>query len=262
MPRSNPGVPAPVFITGASSGIGAALARRYASSGAALGLAARRRAELETLAATLPGETAVYPLDVTDAPALEAAARDFMRRFGAPGLVIANAGASAGTLGEDTADLAKLNRLLAINTAGLAATLAAFAPAMRTAGRGTLCGIASVAGLRGIPGAGAYSASKAAAIAWLEALRVELRGSGVAVVTILPGYVDTPMTRVNRFRMPFLLSADESARRIARAIDARRRFAVIPWQMAILARAMQMAPVPLYDWFARRAGRKPRNRTP
>lgn len=251
--------PSPVFITGASSGIGAALARHYAGPDAMLGLAARRRVELESLAATLPGQTAVYPLDVTDAPALEAAASDFLRRFGAPALVIANAGASTGTLGEDAADLLKLQRLLAINTAGLAATLAAFAPAMRAAGRGTLCGIASVAGLRGIPGAGAYSASKAAAIAWLEALRIEMRGSGVAVVTICPGYVDTPMTRVNRFRMPFLLQADESARRIARVIEARRRFVVIPWQMAIVGRLMRSAPAPLYDWFAARTGRKPRN---
>lgn len=249
----------PVFITGASSGIGAALARHYARSGTVIGLVARRRAELETLAATLPGETAVYPLDVTDAPALEAAARDFLRRFGAPALVIANAGASTGTLGEDAADIVKLQRLLAINTAGLAATLSGFAPAMRAAGRGTLCGIASVAGLRGIPGAGAYSASKAAAIAWLEALRIEMRGSGVAVVTICPGYVDTPMTQGNRFRMPFLLSADESARRIARAIDARRRFAVIPWQMAIVGRLMRFAPTALFDRLAAGTGRKPRN---
>lgn len=182
-----------------------------------------------------------------------------MARFGAPQLVIANAGVSAGTHGDDPKDIAKLRRLLDVNVTGLAATLAVFAPAMRIVGTGTLCGIASVAGFRGIPGAGAYSASKAAAIAWLEALRVELRGSGVSVVTICPGYVDTPLTRVNRYRMPFLLPADEAARRMARAIAARRRFAVIPWQMAIVGRILHALPAPLYDRLVARAGRKPRD---
>lgn len=251
--------PSPVFITGASSGIGEALARRYAAAGVALGLAARRRDVLETLAASLPGETATYALDVADAAAIEAAARDFTARFGAPGLVIANAGVSVGTRGDDWRDLAKLRRLLEVNTIGLAATLAAFAPAMCAARRGTLCGIASVAGLRGVPGAGAYSASKAGAIAWLEALRTELRGSGVAVVTICPGYVATPMTRRNPYRMPFLLSADEAARRIARAIEARRRFAVIPWPIAIAGRLLRLLPAAFYDALAARAGRKPRD---
>jgi short-subunit dehydrogenase len=214
---------------------------------------------LEALAARLPGETVPYALDVADAAAIEVAARDFTARFGAPALVIANAGVSVGTHGDDWRDLARLRRLLEVNTIGLAATLAAFAPAMRAARRGTLCGIASVAGLRGLPGAGAYSASKAAAIAWLEALRVELRGSGVAVVTICPGYVATPMTRGNRYRMPFLLSADDAARRIARAVEARRRFAVIPWPMALAGRLLRLLPAPLYDTLSARAGRKPRD---
>jgi short-subunit dehydrogenase len=130
---------------------------------------------------------------------------------------------------------------------------------MRAAGRGTLAGIASVAGFRGLPGAGAYSASKAAAISWLESLRTELAGSGVAVVTICPGYVDTPMTRVNRYRMPFLLGAEEAARRIARAIERRERFTVIPWQMALAGRVLRWLPPWLYDRLMRNAPRKPRN---
>ena len=132
-------------------------------------------------------------------------------------------------------------------------TFAAFVPAMRAEKSGVLCGIASVAGLRGIPGAGAYSASKSAAIRWLEALRVELAGSGVSVVTICPGYIDTPMTRVNRYRMPFLLPADDAARRFARAIAARRRLVVIPRQMAIVSLLLRLAPGWLYDRFAARA---------
>ena len=141
---------------------------------------------------------------------------------------------------------------------GMAASLAAFAPAMRRAGRGTLACIASVASFRGLAGNGAYSASKAAARTWTESLRTELQGSGVSVVCICPGYIDTPLTRVNRFRMPFLISAEEAAPKIARAIAARRRVAVIPWQMALVGRAMRLLPNALFDAFAARAGRKPR----
>ena len=240
-----------VVITGASSGIGAALARHYAGKASALGLISRRTVSLENAVS--------YALDVTDEAALAAAARDFIRRFGAPDLVIANAGIGSGTSGADLNDVAKLRRTLEVNVAGLAATLAAFAPAMREAGRGTLAGIASVAGFRGLAGNGAYCASKSAAITWMESLRTELYGSGVSVVCVCPGYIDTPMTRVNRFRMPFLLSADEAARRIARAIAARRRLAVIPWQMALVSVLLRAMPGWLYDRIASRAPRKPRD---
>jgi short-subunit dehydrogenase len=173
--------------------------------------------------------------------------------------VIANAGISTGTGGEYIEDIAKLRRLLEVNVIGMAATLAAFAPAMRRAGRGTLVCVASVAGFRGIAGNGAYSASKAAARIWTESLRAELYGSGVSVVCICPGYVDTPLTRVNPFRMPFLLSADEAAPRIARAIAARRRVAVIPWQMALVSIVLRALPGWLYDRLASRAPRKRRD---
>ncbi|MCD6042877.1 MAG: short chain dehydrogenase [Burkholderiales bacterium] len=239
-----------VVITGASSGIGEALARHYAAQGATLGLISRRRPDVDG---------AFYPVDVTDSAALEAAARDFIGRVGVPDLVIANAGISTGTHGDEIPDVEKLRRVLDVNVAGLAATLAAFAPAMKVAGRGTLVGVASVAGFRGIPGSGAYSASKAAAITWLESLRSELLGSGVSVVCICPGYIDTPMTRVNRFRMPFLLSAGESARRIARAIERKQRLAVIPWQMALVSVVLRAMPGWLYDRLAARAPRKPRD---
>jgi hypothetical protein len=243
-----------VVITGASSGIGEALARHYASADSVLGLISRRSPAIQ-----LPGKIQTYPLDITDSAALGAAAKDFIGRFGAPDLVIANAGISIGTHGDELADVEKLRRVLDVNVTGLAATLSAFAPAMRAARRGTLVGIASVAGFRGLPGAGAYSSSKAAAIAWLESLRVELRGTGVSVVCICPGYIDTPMTQVNRYRMPFLLPAGESARRIARAIAARRRLAVIPWQMAAVSVLLRLLPGWLYDRLGARAPRKPRD---
>ena len=248
-----------IVITGASAGIGEALARHYAAADTVIGLMARRQEPMQALASSLPGRFEIYALDVADGAAMERAAREFCSRHGAPDLVIANAGVSIGTHGDEPADVEKLRRVLEINVVGLAATLAAFAPAMRAERRGILCGISSVAGFRGLPGAGAYSASKAAAIAWLEALRVELVGSGVSVVTMCPGYIDTPMTRVNRYRMPFLLTADEAARRIARAIAARRRLAVIPWQMALASVLLRLAPPWLYDRFAARAPRKPRN---
>ncbi len=242
-----------VVISGASSGIGAALARRYASPGATLGLISRRPVPPD-----LPGKVEHYSLDITDVAALAAAAKDFVARHGVPDVVIANAGVSSGTRGEDIGDVEKLRRVLDVNVAGMAATLAAFAPAMREAGRGTLVCVASVAGFRGIPGSGAYSASKAAAIKWTESLRVELRGSGVSVVCICPGYIDTPMTQVNRFRMPFLLTADEFARRMARAVAAKRRLAVIPWQMAAISLLMRAMPGWLYDRVTARAPRKPK----
>jgi len=243
-----------VVITGASSGIGEALARHYAAPDSILGLISRRGA-----GAGLPGTVVPYAVDVTDVAALERAAADFVSRFGAPDLVIANAGVGVGTHGDDLADVEKLRRTLEVNVAGLAASLAAFAPAMRRAGRGTLAGIASVAGFRGLAGNGAYCASKAAAITWMESLRAELHGTGVSVVCICPGYIDTPMTRVNRYRMPFLLPADEAARRFARAISARQRLAVIPWQMAAVSVLLRLMPGWLYDRLASRAPRKPRD---
>ncbi len=251
-------MPLTVFITGASSGIGAALARHYAARGATLGLAARRAAQTQTLADSLSTRTCVYALDVSDGAALAAAAQDFITRHGLPDIVIANAGISVGTRSELAADLAVLSSIMQINVLGLAATLQPFVAPMRARGSGTLVGIASVAGFRGLPGAGAYSASKSAAITWLEALRTELYGSGVDVVTVCPGYVATPLTAVNRNPMPFLLEAAEAARRIARAIAAKQRLAIIPWQMGLVFFFLRRMPNWLYDRLFARAPRKPR----
>lgn len=248
-----------VFITGASSGLGEALARHYAAQGATLGLAARRGEMLDELARSLPGKTYTYALDVADAGALARAGADFVAKAGVPDVVIANAGVSVGTLTEEAGDLAAFERVLRTNVAGMANTFQPFIAAMRAARRGRLAGIASVAGIRGLPGAGAYSASKAAAINYLESLRVELRGSGVRVVTLAPGYVETPMTAVNKYPMPFILPAAEAARRMARVIAAGRSYAVVPWQMAVVAKLMRVLPNALFDALFARAGRKPRN---
>ena len=193
-----------------------------------------------------------------DARSMRSAADHFVSRHGAPDVVIANAGISRGTLTEFAEDLEAFRETFEINVLGLPHTFHPFIAPMRSAGRGTLVGIASVAGIRGLPGAGAYSASKAAAIRYLEALRVELRPSGIRVATICPGYIATPMTARNPYRMPFLIEADEFARRCIRAVDSGGSYAVIPWQMAIVARLMAILPNALFDRLAARAGRKPR----
>lgn len=247
-----------VFITGASSGIGVALARHYAARGAVLGLAARRESALQALAAELAATCHLYPLDVTDAAALATAGADFIASAGVPDIVIANAGISVGTLTEEAADLPAFRRVFDTNVMGMVQTFQPFVAAMRAAGQGRLVGIASVAGIRGLPGAGAYSASKAAAISYLESLRVELRGSGVKVVTLAPGYIATPMTARNPYPMPFLMPVEQAANSMVAAIDRGDRFAVMPWQMGIVARLLRLLPRPLYDALAVRAGRKPR----
>ena len=248
-----------VFITGASSGIGEALAVYYAGQGAILGLAARRGEFLDGLNQRLGGQHACYALDVSDAPALHAAASDFITRVGAPDIVIANAGVSAGTLSEFEEDLAAFRRIMDINVFGMATTFAPFIPAMKAAsGERRLVGIASVAGIRGLPGAEAYSASKAAAISYLESLRLEMRPYGIKVVTIAPGYIETPMTAVNGYQMPFLLPADKAAECFAAAIERGTTYTVIPWQMGIVAKILRALPNWLYDRLFTSAPRKPR----
>jgi short-subunit dehydrogenase len=236
-----------VFITGATSGIGNALARQYASTGATLGLTGRREAELAKLETGLGVPCRTYAVDVGDALQMKLAAQDFIARHGLPDIVIANAGISVGTLGGDEAAVATLDRVMRTNVIGLAATLTPFVEPMKQAKAGRLVGIASVAGVRGLPGSGAYSSSKAAAMTWLESLRVELRGTGVTVTTICPGWIDTAMTRVNAYRMPFMLPAEEFARRAAHVIEARRRAVVIPWQMGVAAWFMRRMPPAVYD---------------
>lgn len=245
-----------VIITGASSGIGAALALRYAREGATLGLIARRKPELEQLAVQFPTRAEIYPLDVRDAAALAAAARDFISRHGVPDIVIANAGVSVGTLTDFAEDTRVFRDVFDINVIGVVNTLQPFLASMRAAERGSLVGIASVAGYRGLPGGAAYSASKAAVIAYLESLRVELRASGIKVTTICPGYIETPMTAKNPYPMPFLMSADRAAEKMIAIIARRKPFAVIPWQMAMVARCLHMMPNWLYDRLFARAPRK------
>jgi short-subunit dehydrogenase len=252
-----------VFITGASSGIGAALAEQYAREGALLGLVARREDMLEQLRQRLPNadQHKIYVLDVTNHAALEEAAIDFISVTGVVNVVIANAGISVGTLSEFTEDLPVFARVMETNVLATVATFAPFIANMKQHAKNETCrlvGIGSVAGIRGLPGAEAYSASKAAVISYCESLRVELRASGIRVVTIAPGYVDTPMTQINQHSMPFMISAEEFAVTALRTIAAGSSYRVIPWQMGVVAKFLRVLPNWLYDLLFSNAPRKKR----
>ncbi|SFC61847.1 SDR family oxidoreductase [Massilia yuzhufengensis] len=248
-----------VFITGASSGIGAALAREYAARGAVLGLLARRREPLAELAASLPypERHRIYAVDATDDGAVALAAADFIAAKGGADIVIASAGISHGTLTERAGDLPVFETVFATNVGATVATFAPFIGTMKSQGGPCrLVGIGSVAGIRGMRGAGAYCASKAAVHSYCESLRLELRGSGIKVVTIAPGYIDTPMTRLNRFPMPFLMPAARFAAQAVEVIARGHSYRVLPWQMGVVAKLLRLLPNALFDLAFSRAPTK------
>lgn len=253
--------PAPLaFITGASSGIGQALAARYAQAGYRLALVARRTADMQAWADAQglgAARCQVFGADVAEPDSIVAAAQACMAAMGVPEVVVANAGISIGMDTAERGDIDVMARTFALNNTGLAATFHPFVLPMLARGSGALVGIASVAAIRGLPGHGAYCASKAAVVAYCESLRGELRGSGVAVVTLLPGYVDTPLTRQNRYGMPFLMTAEAFADRAFAAIAARNSYRVIPWQMGVVARLLRWLP---NAWFDRLLAGRPRKR--
>lgn len=239
-----------VFITGASSGIGQALAMRFYSAGYRLALAARRTAEVQAWAeanAISAGRFQVYSADVSDIDSIVAAGQACVAAQGVPDVVIANAGISIGMDTVVRSDLDVMAQTFATNNIGVAATFHPFLAGMVSRGSGTLVGIGSVAGIRGLPGHGAYCASKAAVIAYCESLRGELRPSGVKVVTICPGYIDTPLTRENRYAMPFLMKAQAFAEKAFAAIQAGDSYRVIPWQMGVVAKLLRLLPNAVFD---------------
>ena len=247
-----------VFITGASSGIGAALAKEFAGRGATLGLVARRPEALQQLAASLPGRHHVYPVDITDKDALIAAGRAFEAAAGGVDIVIANAGISVGVKTEYYEDLAQFEKVFATNVVAMASTFHPFIARMKSVRRGTLVGIASVAGVRGLPGSEAYCASKSAAITYLESLRVDMAKHHVRVVTISPGFIRTQLTAKNPYGMPFLMDAAAFAPRAADAIIAGVRYRTIPWQMGVVASVLRWVPRWLFDRIVANRRQKPR----
>jgi short-subunit dehydrogenase len=221
-----------LFITGASSGIGQALALRFHRAGYRLALVARRGAELQSWA---------------QAQGLPASSCACLAAQGLPDVVVAAAGISVGMDTAVQADLEVMRAVFETNNLGMAATFQPFISGMCERGAGTLVGIASVNGIRGLPGHGAYCSSKAAVISYCESLRGELRPSGVKVVTLLPGYIDTPLTRDNRYRMPFLMPVERFADQAFAAIVAGTTYRVIPWQMGVLAKLLRLLPNALFD---------------
>lgn len=239
-----------VFITGASSGIGQALALRYYQAGYRLALVARRINEVESWAkhhGISSTSYEIYSADVALPDSIIEAGQACMRLQGLPEVVIANAGIS---LGVDTAireDMGVMAHILATNTVGVAATFHPFIAAMTERGYGKLVGMASVAGIRGLPGHGAYCASKAALISYCESLRGEMRSTGVKVVTLCPGYIDTPLTRKNKYPMPFLMRPQDFAAQAFKAIESGASYRVIPWQMGWVAKLLLALPNALFD---------------
>jgi len=250
-----------VLITGASSGIGQALALHYLRQGARLTLMGRQvhviKSCLEAHGISADSYY-VYSADVADSNSMAAAAKDCLARQGVPDVVIANAGISIGMDSARRADLDVMARILSTNVLGVAATFGPFIDAMVARGSGTLVGIGSVAGIRGLPGHGAYCASKAAVISYCESLRGELRASGIKVVTICPGYIDTPLTKNNRYTMPFLMQPEVFAAQAVSAIEAGASYQVIPWQMGVVAKLLRLLPNWLFDKLLAGRPRKPR----
>lgn len=252
-----------VFITGASSGIGQALALRYYQAGYRLALVARRAELMTQWANDSRLDTtrySIYCADVSSIDSIVNAGAKCLAQQGLPTVVIANAGISVGIDTAHRADLDAMAHLFATNNIGLAASFHPFIEPMRVRGFGVLVGIASVAGIRGLPGHGAYCASKAAVISYCESLRGELRGTGVRVLTLSPGYIDTPLTRKNKYPMPFLMPAATFADKAFHAIGSKSSYLVIPWQMGWVAKLLRLLPNSLFDRVL--AGQPRKHRTP
>ena len=242
------------IITGASSGIGKALAGELADQGCKVGLIARRRELLVELAAAIEakgGAVAFAAADVAEREPTLAAIRDVASRLGPVDLLVANAGVGAPTL-LDPINIADVEKMFRINLLGVVYSIEAVLPELLKRGQGHLAAVSSMAAFKGLPGESAYCASKSALNTYMEGMRIHLRHRGIAVTTICPGFVATPMTEVNQFKMPFLIQPDDAARRIAWALARRRKVFNFPWQMTLLMRLTACLP----DWLVARAMNK------
>jgi short-subunit dehydrogenase len=241
-------------ITGASSGIGGALAKALVREGCKVGLVARRRDKLVSLAEEIHagGGTAAYaPADVGERAQTVAAIHELAGRLGPVDLLVANAGVGAPTALEPF-NVEDQEKMFRVNMLGVIYAIYAVLPDMLKRRRGHLAAVSSLGAYKGLPGESAYTASKAAVNTYMEGLRIQLRDRGIAVTTICPGFVSTPMTEVNQFKMPFLLTADEAARRIVGALRRRKKVFNFPWQTALMMKATTWLP----DWVIARTMQK------
>ncbi|MFW6067165.1 MAG: SDR family NAD(P)-dependent oxidoreductase [Myxococcota bacterium] len=243
------------FVTGASSGIGAALCKRLARDGLEVALAARRQEQLEQLAGDIRdtgGRARIYPLDVSDAAATETALQRADDDMGGIDLVVANAGIGherwSGKL-----TWAEARPLIDVNVSGAVATLLALAGRMAERKHGHLVGVSSLAQYRGMPRNGLYSATKSFLSTFLEGLRIDLRGVGVAVTDVRPGFVRTPMTDKNEFHMPFMVEVGDAAEAIWKGIRKKQAVVAFPWQLATVVRSSTVLPASIWDRAVTRA---------
>jgi short-subunit dehydrogenase len=245
-----------IFLTGASSGIGAGLAVALAKLGATLGLVARRKEMLSDLAnrcEAAGGKARIFPCDVVDPEGLDAATQDFRNEFGHIDVLIANAGIGGNDEATRAYDPAAVKKLIEINLLGAVNAIHAVVPHMIERGSGHLVGISSLAGFRGLPKSAAYSASKAGMTAFFESVRLDVAKHGIDVTIIQPGFIRTPLTEGRTNNMPFLMELDDAIPHFITAIEKKKRFAAFPWQLATIVRAGKFMPSWLYDRVAGRA---------
>jgi short-subunit dehydrogenase len=242
------------MITGASSGIGKGLALEIAARGGRLGLLARREDLLNEIVAqieTQNGKAVAVSADVRDAQAVRAAADKIRAALGPIDVLIANAGVGTSNHGsqlnpDQVADVININVLGAVNS------VSAVVPEMVERKSGQLVAISSLAGYRGLPKSAAYCASKAALSSFFESLRIDLRGSGVTVNVIYPGFIKTPLTAGRSAKMPYLMELDEGVKKILNAIEKGKKSYAFPWQLATIVRSSLVMPAAVYDWIAAR----------
>jgi len=245
-----------VFLTGASSGIGEALAVALARKGAVLGLVARRDELLNDLKAKCEaagGVARVFACDVVDPDALHKAADAFRAEFGHIDIMIANAGIGGNDEATRSYEPAAVKKLIDINLLGAVNSIHAVVPQMIERGSGHLVAVSSLAGFRGLPKSAAYSASKAGMTTFFESVRLDLADRGIDVTIIQPGFIKTPLTAGRKNKLPFVMELDDAIPLFIKAIERKKRFAAFPWQLATFVRLGKYMPAWLYDRIAGKA---------
>jgi len=245
-----------IFLTGASSGIGEALALAMATRGATLGLVARRKELLKELAVKceqVGGRARYFAVDVTDAKAIAEAAHSLRNEFHKIDVLIANAGVGGNNSETRNFNAEAVAQVININLLGAVNAISAVLPSMLENKSGQLVAVSSLAGFRGLPKSAAYSASKAGMTAFFESVRLDVQDKGVAVTIIQPGFIKTPLTSGRANKMPFLMELEDSVPLFLKAIERRKKFAAFPWQLATFVRAARIFPAWLYDGIAGRA---------